>query len=186
MFIVGAGTLRYGDIVEVIDAAKGAGRREGRHRHRGDAHRRRRLRHLTARFPAAARRADLLPSAGRPAPRRGARPMVVYGETSPPRGRGTASRCRSPVSACRSLLPRLPLPASIFQPRPGRAASLQTASGTGAARSGEAGWNPRLAAARAGARGSRRGRRGGRRRGLPASGGAAPGCSLGGRQRRAT
>ena len=25
MFIVGAGTLRYGDIVEVIDAAKGAG-----------------------------------------------------------------------------------------------------------------------------------------------------------------
>jgi biopolymer transport protein ExbD len=25
MFIIGAGTLRYGDIVEVIDAAKGAG-----------------------------------------------------------------------------------------------------------------------------------------------------------------
>ena len=25
MFIMGAGTLRYGDIVEVIDAAKGAG-----------------------------------------------------------------------------------------------------------------------------------------------------------------
>jgi len=25
MFIVGAGTLRYGDIIEVIDAAKGAG-----------------------------------------------------------------------------------------------------------------------------------------------------------------
>jgi biopolymer transport protein ExbD len=25
MFIAGAGTLRYGDIVEVIDAAKGAG-----------------------------------------------------------------------------------------------------------------------------------------------------------------
>ena len=25
MFIIGAGTLRYGDIVDVIDAAKGAG-----------------------------------------------------------------------------------------------------------------------------------------------------------------
>ena len=25
MFIAGAGTLRYGDIIEVIDAAKGAG-----------------------------------------------------------------------------------------------------------------------------------------------------------------
>ena len=25
MFIIGAGTLRYGDIIKVIDAAKGAG-----------------------------------------------------------------------------------------------------------------------------------------------------------------
>jgi len=33
----GAGTLRYGDIVEVIDAAKGAGVREVRHRHEGCA-----------------------------------------------------------------------------------------------------------------------------------------------------
>ncbi len=42
MFIAAAGTLRYGEIVEVIDAAKGAGRREGRHRHRRHAASRRR------------------------------------------------------------------------------------------------------------------------------------------------
>jgi biopolymer transport protein ExbD len=38
MFIVGDPSLRYGEIVAVIDAAKGAGS-EGRHRHDGDAER---------------------------------------------------------------------------------------------------------------------------------------------------
>ena len=37
MFIAADGGLRYGDIVEVIDAAKGAGCREGRHHHRRHA-----------------------------------------------------------------------------------------------------------------------------------------------------
>ena len=41
MFIAGAGNLRYGDIVEVIDAAKGAGVEKVGNRHRSDAPRRR-------------------------------------------------------------------------------------------------------------------------------------------------
>ena len=41
MFIMGAGTLRYGDIIEVIDAAQGRRRREGGHRHGRHAPRRR-------------------------------------------------------------------------------------------------------------------------------------------------
>ena len=48
LFLAGAGTLRYGDIIQVIDAAKGAGCREGRHRHRRHAARgRRRQQQLT-------------------------------------------------------------------------------------------------------------------------------------------
>ena len=39
MFIVGDRSLRYGDIVAVIDAAQGRRRREGRHRHQGHAQR---------------------------------------------------------------------------------------------------------------------------------------------------
>ena len=42
MFIMGAETLRYSDIVEVIDAAKGAGVEKVGHRHRRHASRRRR------------------------------------------------------------------------------------------------------------------------------------------------
>ena len=39
MFIVGDPSLRYGDIVSVIDAAKGAGVEKGRDRHDGYAQR---------------------------------------------------------------------------------------------------------------------------------------------------
>ena len=42
MFIAGAGTLTYGEIIDVIDAARGRWRREGRHRDGRHAPRRRR------------------------------------------------------------------------------------------------------------------------------------------------